>query len=486
MGCEKQPLNLPEEKILVRINNRITIGLNEFLRRAEYTVRPAYCKNNSYLDKKIILNSLIAEKLLALEAGDNNLLLKNEEFLAFLKGQKEQAMRQWMHQHQAVEKVKLDSSEIKKYYRFAGREYTVDYFYTKDKALVEQATADWKKHNNYFQYLYQTATGDTIIPRRKVSWGKQENVKILASLFSADHKIGEVLGPIDLAKNEYLYLKIVGWDDTKAITQPQIQQRLDHVQQELTRIKVSQIWNDRVSDIMRGKTIDFVEDTFEKLNKIFFDIYFRTDEEISQSIKEEIWDVETKQQNNLEKKIPGDMLQLPFFTIDKKIWTVEDFRKELMSHPLVFRERKMASNEFAEQFRLAVVDLVRDHYVTQEAYRQGYDRLNAVQHTEQMWRDTFLAVYQKHLYLQTIAEKRNFAKNYLRIIDEHLNSYVDSLQQKFYKKIELDFDAFEKIALTNIDMFTKQPSQPYPNIVPLFPVITTDDRIEYLTRMKKR
>jgi hypothetical protein len=318
-----------------------------------------------------------------------------------------------------------------------------------------------------------------------VTWGRHENDKILMALFSTNRQVGELLDPIELEKNEYLFLKIVGWNDTKAITQNQIQQRLNNVQEELTRIKASEIWNKRVSDIMHGKTIDFVDDTFWRLNKIFFDIYFRTDQETNQSIKEEIWDVETKQQDDLAKKIPDDLLQLPFFTIDKKTWTVEDFRKVIKSHPLIFRERKMPSDEFPNQFRLVVVDLIRDFYVTKEAYDKGYDRLETVQRTENMWRDAFLAVYQKNLYLKSMGEKRNFANYYLRIIGERLNGYVDSLQQKYHKKIQLDFEAFEAIALTNIDMFTKQPGQPYQYLVPLFPVITTDNRIEYISRMKR-
>jgi len=96
-----------------------------------------------------------------------------------------------------------------------------------------------------------------------------------------------------------------------------------------------------------------------------------------------------------------------------------------------------------------------------------------------------LAIYQKNLYLKSVGEKRSFRKDYLGILGEHLNEYADSLQQKYYKKIELDFEAFEDVALTSIDLFVKQQNQPYPYVVPLFPVITTDNRIEYIKKMEK-
>ena len=136
LACEKKEVKKSDEKILVRIDDQLTISLNEFIRRAEYTIRPSYCKQNSYIHKKIILNSLIAEKLLALEAGEQNPLLNNEEFLAYLMGRKEQAMRQWMHHQEATQKVKLDSTLIKRFYQFAGREYEVEYYSLDNVSVV--------------------------------------------------------------------------------------------------------------------------------------------------------------------------------------------------------------------------------------------------------------------------------------------------------------------------------------------------------------
>ena len=69
------------------------------------------------------------------------------------------------------------------------------------------------------------------------------------------------------------------------------------------------------------------------------------------------------------------------------------------------------------------------------------------------------------------------------MLKEKLNPYIDSLQTKYYKQIELDFDSFEEISLTSIDLFVKQPSQPFQDIVPLFPVITSDNLIEYVRKM---
>ncbi len=177
-----------------------------------------------------------------------------------------------------------------------------------------------------------------------------------------------------------------------------------------------------------------------------------------------------------------NFLSQSFFTVDGRVWTVDDFRRELVLHPLVFRQRKMPSHEFAEQFRLAVADLVRDHFVTKEAYRKGYDKVNVVQRNADMWRDRFLALDQVNKYLAEIGENRNFKQHMMEIIEKKLNPYINRLQQKYYKKITLDFDTFEDIQLTTIDLFVKQPEMPYKYVVPMFPVVTNDHMLEYVRK----
>ena len=44
--------------VLAKVGNRI-ITVQDFIRRAEYTIRPDYCKQSNYIHKKIVLNSVI-------------------------------------------------------------------------------------------------------------------------------------------------------------------------------------------------------------------------------------------------------------------------------------------------------------------------------------------------------------------------------------------------------------------------------------------
>ena len=231
--------------------------------------------------------------------------------------------------------------------------------------------------------------------------------------------------------------------------------------------------------------MDFNKDVFYTLAAMLYDVYFPSADKKRNDALQQLWRPEDEQApksiQNIDDKA---LLQEPFFSIDGKIWTVQDFRTALMSHPLVFRNQRMSSTEFPQEFRLAVADLVRDFYVTQEAYESGYDHVNAVERHTDMWRDTFLALNKKHHHLDSVGETRPFAENYHAILKETLNPYIDELQQKYYRKIELNFEAFKDITLTSIDVYVKYDQQPYQDVVPLFPVITDDHFIDYLAIMK--
>ena len=68
-SCTK-PQPIPNNLVLAHVGDK-TITIQDFIHRAEYSIRPAYCRQSNYVHKKIVLNSLIAEKLAALEMKKN-------------------------------------------------------------------------------------------------------------------------------------------------------------------------------------------------------------------------------------------------------------------------------------------------------------------------------------------------------------------------------------------------------------------------------
>tara|TARA_Y100000031_G_C8067871_1_gene313688 strand:- start:305 stop:511 length:207 start_codon:yes stop_codon:yes gene_type:complete len=60
-----------------------------------------------------------------------------------------------------------------------------------------------------------------------------------------------------------------------------------------------------------------------------------------------------------------------------------------------------------------------------------------------------------------------------------MNPVIDSLQVVYSKQIKINMDAFESIELTATDMMVTQRGVPFPTVVPSFPIITTDSRLDY-------
>ena len=482
LSCGKR-LEQPRETILARIGPK-DISVNEFIRRAEYTIRPKYCRGQNYIHKKIVLNSLIAEKLLALEAGDRNPLTENQNFRDYLRGRQEQAMRQWLYAHDFYEKVRPDSAEIRQAYELLGRKYRVAYFTVKDTARLHLLQT-MLKEGGQFGEIYRRLGGKGEPPAREIRWTDPENEAVLDSLFGHPRKVGEVIGPIEAAPGAFVVLKVAGWTSEIAVGEKAVEQRWKDAVEKVKNRHAGQAFRRFVAKIMHGKTLKFNPDTFYRLARLFQPVYLKSDREKKEAFNARFWGKpgEFPRHDSIQKEI-AKMRGLPFFEVDGKVWTVGDFERELVCHPLVFRKRRMRPAEFPEQFRLAVVDMVRDRYITQEAYRRGYDRVSVVRRNVEMWRDNLLALYQRDRYLESVGKKEAFAKEPMRVLREVLNPYVRSLQKKYEREIGINTDAFEKIKLTRIDMFVLQQGVPFPIVVPAFPVITTYSRLDYGHKMK--
>ena len=479
ISCGEQSIDQNiDEKILARIGDK-TISVNEFIRRAEYTIRPPYCSDENYIHRKIVLNSLIAEKLLALEAGENNELTRNEQFLDYIRGRQEQAMRQWLYNEVAHKKVKLDTNEIKKIYKLAGRTYKLEYCSVEDSAIASLIQKEVLKGNGSFEDACRKHLGTFEIPKREISWNKKNDYVIQDALFAEPLKKNQLVGPVQTEEGYYLLMNVAGWTDRVVFADTDVQNRWNDVTEHLTGKHAIQIYENYIASVMKGKRVEFAKDTFFKLAEIVAPHYLKTEQEKKEAFNQRFWKDEVVPGaigGNIEQILDHSLLQ-----IDGQTWTVAKLVKELRSHPLVFRKRTMKTSEFPEQLKLAIVDLIRDKYLTREAYNRGYDKISIVKRNTNMWTDNLLSLYQKNRYLEKV---ENQGKNFMDVITKNLNPYIDSLQTKYNNVIEIDTGAFEKIKLTRIDMFVIQQNTPFPTIVPSFPLLTTDNKLDYGRKMR--
>lgn len=463
------------------------ISLDDFIRRAEYTIRPVYCRGDLNSDKMIVLNSLIAEKLFAIEAGNDNDLVRNSNFLNYINGRKEQKMRELLRFVEGKNKVETDTNDIKRIYSVAGRTYKIQYFNIADLDSAYKLFGQYKNEDSSFYKIYKNISDLDTVPSREVKWESKENLKIHDALFSSRLSKGAMLGPISVDDTMNIFINILGWSDRIALTGQDIESRLNDVKEYLTDRIADSLYDEFVYSVMRNKKVEFDVDVFNKLTGVAAKVYFTARKEDEDAFMDMAYkgNAENLEISNADP-LYDDIKDLPLLKIEDikdpsagVIWTVSDLVNEIRKHPLVFRKQNIR-DKFANQFRLAIVDLIRDIYLTETAYERGLDKNEIVTRYTEAWHDAAMAMFQTSEYLKSIGADRNVS---VESIEKNLNPYVESLFKKYSRQIEINVEEFEKITLSRIDMFTTEDNVPYKIYVPAFPQITTYRRLDYGNRM---
>jgi hypothetical protein len=461
-----------EDGILAQIGEK-KISVEEFLQRSELTPRPLNFKG-----KSVTLNNLITEKLLASEAALDGKLSRSPVLQGKLRGIKEQLMRDRLYEEVAYNKVELDPREVKDVYRASMREYELEFYTIHHKELAQRIGAAIDSVPQLSDETFKEV--EQILgkkPLHKVSYKDPDDKVIHEALFTSLLDTGRVVGPLRLGNGEYIMMKVVNWVDYPLISGEDQQIRWKKVQEKLHETKALKLWRSFQTNTMKGKTIEFERNTFNAVSNLAMGYFFKK-----------------RQSDSLDSQYPQiPMIPIggsevdpgtPFFTIDGAVWTLDDFKKELASHPLVFRTRDLSEGNFREQFKLAIVDMVGDYYLTKEAYRRSLDNSEKINREVEMWKDSFLAIGQERSILKSAAERG--------IIDEHdnasklkyLESYLLDLQKRYGSSIWINHEELGRISLTNVDLFAWRPGVPHPVAVPTFPILINSENLGYASRFE--
>tara|TARA_B100000902_G_scaffold299029_1_gene286464 strand:- start:990 stop:2399 length:1410 start_codon:yes stop_codon:yes gene_type:complete len=445
---------------LIRIDNK-EITKNDFIKRAEYTIRPSYCKSNNNIHKKIILNSIIAEKLMSLEIEEN--LLEENLSSNFLNGIKEQKMRELLLLDNVYSKIKLDSNFVNTNYENSLKTYKISYLSINNDTLAYQINS-LINNNISFEKICYDYLKIKQIPKKEINFFEEHDPEVHKMIFSNKLEKGKLIGPIISKDKKILYIQINGWENNIELNPNLLKNQYELVKEKLYENSYNQEYDNYIKDIMHGKKLNFFEN-------IFYDLVNETFKHISNSKSQKI-----SLLNENSKIDPTS----EFLKLDNKIYTVNDIEKLIDKHPLVFRNNDINSENYPQQFKYAIVDLIRDEHINNLAYDFGYDYNENVLKEVELFKDAALS----NLHLQKYLLGKNisidsFNNNYLDIIDEHLNDYIMQLFEKYSNDIYINFDLLDEIQLTHIDLFAYRKGIPYPLIVPNFPILTTKYDINY-------
>jgi hypothetical protein len=168
-----------------------------------------------------------------------------------------------------------------------------------------------------------------------------------------------------------------------------------------------------------------------------------------------------------------------FFTVDKKIWTVGDFRNELQAHPLLFRTKNLDKNNFKRQFELAVVDMMRDYFLTQEAYEDSLDKSEEVSKTVNTWKDSFIATAEMNDVIKTALGQGIINKEDNVGMLKYKEDYLRNLQTKYGASVQINHKLLDKLSISKADFLAVRPGVPFPLATPNFPVLIRSENLDY-------
>ena len=451
--------------VLTSIGNRV-ITVNDYIKRCEYAPRPNYCKNNNYIHKKIALNSLIAEKLLALEFEKKKLNFTNAQ-KNLITGRKEQSMRQLMLKINGFDKVKLDSEVVDIIAKQSKRTYEVSF-------LILNAIQNKQVSKERITSLINIQDRIPDLPAvstKLITLNDEMPDEVKNILFFLKPAKNFLYGPIALSKTKHMFFEVSSWNTLVFVTDEQKKQAYIDAEKTYRESTALKIYKKYVSALMSQKELVFDPEVFQVFSDKISNVYLIEKEKKESVIQNTIWNEETKTVDDISsfndlKIIRNERL----LTFDNEKFSVGNVLDLIKKHPLVFRNRNVSSKSFSNELKYALADLFRDREITEQAYRLDYDKEKDIVNIENKWKDFISSSIMKDVLTNGLSDKEAFIK---------LSSKIDSLQKLHSSIIKIDTDKFEQIKLTSIDMNVIYTNQAYPLIEPSFPILTDDHVLDY-------
>jgi hypothetical protein len=455
-----------KDSILVQIGNHIILK-DELIQRSEYVIRPNYCSKNNNIHKQIILNSLIAEKLLAIEGkvAFNNVPINN-----YLKGLKEQSMREKLFFTKTNLLEKIGNFELNKFRKTADRIYNLSFINlnkTQAKAIIEDIKISSELTNNLFN------TGN--LNTKDVSFFGESNYRLCHEIFSVQHNKSDIIGPVVMDDGTYILIRVEDWHSERRLSENSQKEYMKKIRTHLTRLKSINAYGDYIHDIMKNKILYFNQTALLKLVKNYYHEHLKIEKSKKELIRKAIWPENKLALSGKYKSIDIGEDEV-IFSLDDEEWTMAELQNLINVHPLVFRKNKISKKDFSKAVKNAISDLIRDNYLTEEAYKLKYDQDAYIIQYIKMWEQHFIA---SSLRLKLLKSKPSDLQEI-----KYLNPIINKLFLKYSDKIKIDFEILDEINLTSIPMHIVNKNAAYHSPIPQFPILTDNYKINYGVRRK--
>jgi hypothetical protein len=449
-----------KNSVLAQIDNHIILK-NEFIQRAEYVLRPDYCSKGNNVHKQIVLNSLIAEKLLAIEGEP---LFNLHTISNFLNGLKTQSMREKLFFAKSQSNA-LSSEELNNYLKTAERTYHLSFI-----TLPNDVVSDTLLNLNHSAEIINSMFDAGEIVRRNVSFFSEHNYRLHRAIFSNRLDKHEIIGPLNIKDGTSIIMRVEGWRSERRLSEGSQREYLRKVKEHLTQLRNIEQYADYIHAVMNNKTLKFSQNSFTKLiNNLYYEM-LQFENSKNELFKKAIWPENNLVLSGGYTSVNIDENEI-IFNLDGKDWTMSDLQNLINSHPLVFRKKKISKAEFPDAVKNAIADLVRNYYLTQEALELNYDDDPYINQYVDMWKEHFIATSVRAKLLQSKSSNTSDI--------EYLNPIIKELFNKYSDNIQINLELFNSINLTSIPMHVSNQNAAYQSPIPQFPILTDNHTIDY-------
>ena len=461
-----------DDPVLARVGDR-TITRQDFQDRADLTVRPAYASGNSQRARNILLNTLIAEKILAIEGQNDARIRDNQRLNNYVRGLKEQIMREQHFRHHALEKTDVADDLVDAIADQARRTYDLEYFdiNPRDHALVDSIFDVLGKDSTQFETVFRNLYPQHALPRQRVNWQDVFHPDLFEILYLNRAEPGQIIGPVYDQDGRILCLRVDGWRTNVILSETDRAMIRRQVQKHLQIKKALRDYESIIAGIMQDKQLIFNRAGLISLTNMLGPLYFENPDGLNpwhELDPRRRWQQERQLDSLIDHN--GTTAGRELLEIDGRTWSIADLIIKMQRRPLLFRRKHFPAKEFAQELALAIVDLVRDEYLTAEAYRMGYDQSPEVGRTEQLWQDYFVAVLQREKLISMRPDSTVHALDYL-------TTQVQNLRRQYAPLIEVNREALEETEISAVNTLVFARDVPFPVVVPGFPVLTRDDSL---------
>ena len=431
------------DEVLARVGKK-EITVKDFLRRSEYSPRPLYCRGNTNLDKRIILNLDLDQVPKGIEG--------------YLSGRKKQKMREILFE-KVSEGGNLKAKSFSHWFDLYEMEYDISYLSIFDIEVVASITKEIKNKMNLNDIYYQYSDKSNIPTLANVSIFNIDNRALREKLFETKLNTGDIIGPILTDDHITMFVQIDRVGRKIDLNPNSISQKHEEIKFIIDTHIGESLFQYYVEDLMDEMSFTLNPDIYPNFVELVEVWYSEIDKK--------------KKDHEYEILISDIQLDQTLLTLNSKDYSVANVIGWIDTHPIVFRDGYYKNLSYSNQVKFALADLIRDNQLDSKAIELKLDEHPSVISEFEMWYDNYCALELRDIILGKDVELSSIN------VDENLNEHFISLAQKYSNDIMINIDLLDAISISSIDMIAYNKAGPYRFLVPQFPIITNHHQFDY-------